>query len=88
MGEGVASLTETGLISIQEQLKVLAEEMQSISKGLEKVVQELSMSENDGPISNNFRTVLKHSELVQTIFTTVQLIFDNWKLPSSLILGI
>ncbi|XP_022928310.1 formin-like protein 18 isoform X1 [Cucurbita moschata] len=43
----------------KEQLKVLAEEMQSISKGLEKVVQELSTSENDGPISNNFRTVLK-----------------------------
>ncbi|XP_022134826.1 formin-like protein 13 isoform X2 [Momordica charantia] len=41
------------------QLKVLAEEMQAISKGLEKVVQELSTSENDGPISNNFRKVLK-----------------------------
>ncbi|XP_050937512.1 formin-like protein 13 isoform X3 [Cucumis melo] len=41
------------------QLKVLAEEMQAISKGLEKVVQELSTSENDGPISNNFRMVLK-----------------------------
>ncbi|XP_022921542.1 formin-like protein 13 isoform X1 [Cucurbita moschata] len=41
------------------QLKILAEEMQAISKGLEKIVQELSTSENDGPISNNFRMVLK-----------------------------
>ncbi|CAK9183313.1 unnamed protein product [Ilex paraguariensis] len=41
------------------QLKFLAEEMQAISKGLEKVVQELSMSENDGPVSINFRKVLK-----------------------------
>ncbi|GMP35731.1 hypothetical protein CsSME_00008069 [Camellia sinensis var. sinensis] len=36
------------------QLKFLAEEMQAISKGLEKVVQELSMSENDGPVSEEF----------------------------------
>ncbi|KAL5547490.1 hypothetical protein UlMin_002721 [Ulmus minor] len=36
------------------QLKFLAEEMQSISKGLEKVVQELSAAHNDGPISENF----------------------------------
>ncbi|XP_073289629.1 formin-like protein 18 isoform X2 [Primulina huaijiensis] len=41
------------------QLKFLAEEMQAISKGLEKVVQELSMSENDGPTSDNFRKALK-----------------------------
>ncbi|XVF89253.1 hypothetical protein PTKIN_Ptkin19aG0115400 [Pterospermum kingtungense] len=40
------------------QLKVLAEEMQAITKGLEKVVQELSSSENDGPVSQNFRKVL------------------------------
>lgn len=31
--------------------------MQAISKGLEKVVQELSMSENDGAVSENFRKV-------------------------------
>lgn len=42
------------LISTQIQLKYLAEEMQAINKGLEKVVQELSSSENDGPISENF----------------------------------
>ncbi|KAI4335559.1 hypothetical protein L6164_014195 [Bauhinia variegata] len=41
------------------QLKFLAEEMQAISKGLEKVVQELSTSENDGPISETFRKNLK-----------------------------
>lgn len=36
------------------QLKYLAEEMQAISKGLEKIVQELSASDNDGPVSENF----------------------------------
>ncbi|RDX64477.1 Formin-like protein 6, partial [Mucuna pruriens] len=41
------------------QLKILAEEMQAINKGLEKVVQELSTSENDGPISETFRKKLK-----------------------------
>ncbi|KAI7733397.1 hypothetical protein M8C21_021336, partial [Ambrosia artemisiifolia] len=41
------------------QLKYLAEEMQTISKGLEKVVQELSTAENDGPISEKFRIALK-----------------------------
>ncbi|XP_021731367.1 formin-like protein 13 isoform X3 [Chenopodium quinoa] len=41
------------------QQKFLAEEMQAVNKGLEKVVQELSMSENDGPISDAFRKNLK-----------------------------
>ncbi|KAK8975852.1 hypothetical protein V6N11_057689 [Hibiscus sabdariffa] len=41
------------------QLKFLAEEMQAISKGLEKVVQELSSSENDGPVSEKFCENLK-----------------------------
>ncbi|KAJ4826465.1 hypothetical protein Tsubulata_019432 [Turnera subulata] len=41
------------------QLKYLAEEMQAISKGLEKVVQELTASENDGAISENFCKILK-----------------------------
>ncbi|XP_059592263.1 formin-like protein 18 isoform X2 [Vitis vinifera] len=40
--------------STKIQLKYLAEEMQAISKGLEKVVQELTASENDGPVSENF----------------------------------
>lgn len=45
--------------STKIQLKFLAEEMQAISKGLEKVVQELSLSENDGPVSEKFHMVLK-----------------------------
>ncbi|KAK3211275.1 hypothetical protein Dsin_015981 [Dipteronia sinensis] len=45
--------------STKIQLKYLAEEMQAISKGLEKVVQELTASENDGPVSENFCMILK-----------------------------
>uniref|UniRef100_A0A0D6QUQ8 FH2 domain-containing protein n=1 Tax=Araucaria cunninghamii TaxID=56994 RepID=A0A0D6QUQ8_ARACU len=41
------------------QLKTLAEEMQAISKGLGKVEQELTISENDGPVSQGFRKILK-----------------------------
>ncbi|CAH9144540.1 unnamed protein product [Cuscuta epithymum] len=41
------------------QLKFLAEEMQAINKGLEKVIQELSMSESDGHISEIFCKALK-----------------------------
>lgn len=41
------------------QLKSLAEEMQAVSKGLEKVEQELAASENDGAISSGFQKVLK-----------------------------
>ncbi|XP_052888015.1 putative formin-like protein 15b [Gossypium arboreum] len=39
------------------QLKALAEEMQAIIKGLEKVKQELAASENDGPVSEVFHKV-------------------------------
>ena len=46
---------QLGLLQIQ--LKSLAEEMQAINKGLEKVKQELASSENDGPVSENFRQV-------------------------------
>ncbi|GLU05276.1 hypothetical protein SLE2022_223850 [Rubroshorea leprosula] len=42
------------------QLKTLAEEMQAVSKGLEKVEQELSASENDGAVSLGFQNVLKN----------------------------
>lgn len=45
---------------LQIQLKSLAEEMQAIIKGLEKVKQELGASENDGPVSDVFRKVLIH----------------------------
>ncbi|XVF50067.1 hypothetical protein PTKIN_Ptkin04bG0064600 [Pterospermum kingtungense] len=41
------------------QLKSLAEEMQAIIKGLEKVKQELAASKNDGPVSEVFRKTLK-----------------------------
>lgn len=41
----------------QIQLKSLAEEMQAVSKGLEKVEQELTASENDGAISAGFQKV-------------------------------
>ncbi|GLT85246.1 hypothetical protein SLE2022_034400 [Rubroshorea leprosula] len=41
------------------QLKYLAEEMQAISKGLEKVGQELTASENDGLVSDTFCRTLK-----------------------------
>ncbi|KAL5224074.1 hypothetical protein ABZP36_010713 [Zizania latifolia] len=41
------------------QLKLLAEEMQAINKGLEKVEQELAASVNDGAISICFREALK-----------------------------
>ncbi|KAI4340123.1 hypothetical protein MLD38_024991 [Melastoma candidum] len=46
-------------IASKIQLKSLAEEMQAIIKGLEKVKQELSASENDGAVSDVFRKTLK-----------------------------
>lgn len=49
----MACLTNGELMS-QIQLKFLAEEMQAINKGLEKVMQELSMAESDGPVSDIF----------------------------------
>ncbi|KAL9992242.1 putative formin, FH2 domain-containing protein [Helianthus debilis subsp. tardiflorus] len=48
------------------QLKYLANEMQAISKGLERVEQELVASANDGPVSEVFHNVSKHlTQLVQ-----------------------
>ena len=61
------------MIMIQIQLKFLAEEMQAISKGLEKVIQELSTSENDGPISENFRKVIRHQFLLSLYSTTLHI---------------
>ncbi|KAK8962166.1 Formin-like protein 6 [Platanthera guangdongensis] len=46
-------------IASKIELKVLAEEMQAISKGLEKVEEELISSENDGPVSEIFCKTLK-----------------------------
>ena len=42
---------------MQVQLKGVAEEMQAIHKGLEKVEHELAASEHDGKISDGFRQV-------------------------------
>ncbi|XWS47624.1 hypothetical protein CRYUN_Cryun13aG0000100 [Craigia yunnanensis] len=42
------------------QLKTLAEEMQAVSKGLEKVEQELTASDNDGYVYMGFQKVLKN----------------------------
>jgi hypothetical protein len=41
----------------QIQLKMLAEEMQAVSKGLEKVQLEYDASERDGPVSEIFHEV-------------------------------
>lgn len=56
---------------MQIQLKILAEEMQAISKGLEKVEQELTASENDGPISEIFQKVYLHNQLPMLYCTQV-----------------
>ncbi|XP_050915892.1 uncharacterized protein LOC127130985 [Lathyrus oleraceus] len=45
--------------SSQIQLKALAEKMQAVHKGSERVEQERTASENDGSISSGFRKVLK-----------------------------
>ncbi|XAR65505.1 hypothetical protein NMG60_11009650 [Bertholletia excelsa] len=45
--------------STKIQLKSLAEEMQAIIKGIEKVKLELGASANDGPVSEVFRKTLK-----------------------------
>uniref|UniRef100_A0ACD5V123 Uncharacterized protein n=1 Tax=Avena sativa TaxID=4498 RepID=A0ACD5V123_AVESA len=41
------------------QLKMLAEEMQAVSKGLEKVEHEFKASESDGPVSEVFHEVIQ-----------------------------
>lgn len=60
---------------MQIQLKSLAEEMQAIIKGLEKVKQELVASESDGPISETFRKVqnLNSHALCKYSFGTLSL---------------
>jgi formin 2 len=45
------------------QLKALAEEQLAVVKGLEKVEQELTASESDGPVSDVFRKVYCHNFL-------------------------
>ncbi|RRT49798.1 hypothetical protein B296_00049360 [Ensete ventricosum] len=57
---------------IQIQLKSLAEEMQAIVKGLEKVELELNASEKDGPVSEIFRKVWHPSNHHRFIFLTLK----------------
>ncbi|KAJ0878564.1 putative formin, FH2 domain-containing protein [Helianthus annuus] len=57
--EAASKLYTRRSTAIKEQLKTLAEEMQAVSKGLEKVEQELTASENDGAISAGFQKALK-----------------------------
>ena len=60
MREKMFGFLSWDLVLLQIQLKSLAEEMQAIIKGLEKVKQELVASENDGPVSEVFRKVSKY----------------------------
>ena len=53
----IAMNSDHKFLILQIQLKSLAEEMQAIIRGLEKVKQELAASKNDGPVSDIFRKV-------------------------------
>lgn len=55
-------------VTLQIQLKSLAEEMQAIVKGLEKVEQELKASESDGPVSEVFCKVSSASHVITLLF--------------------
>lgn len=57
-------------------MRFLAEEMQAVSKGLEKIVQELSMSENDGSVSENFRKVIMKQ--MRWKFQNCMRLYFNW----------
>ncbi|GJV08788.1 calcium-dependent protein kinase SK5-like protein [Tanacetum coccineum] len=59
-------LLEWNSIAAKIQLKCLAKEMQPISKGLEKVSEELLMAENDGAVSETFwkRPVFSHRQTI------------------------
>lgn len=60
------------------QLKSLAEEMQAIIKGLEKVRQELVASESDGPVSEVFRKTLKEFiAIAETEVTSVTNLYST-----------
>lgn len=63
---------------MQIQLKMLAEEMQSISKGLEKVKQELSASETDGPVSEVFHKVFITLHLRYLSYFSGNLLIFTW----------
>ncbi|CAE6090280.1 unnamed protein product [Arabidopsis arenosa] len=60
------------------QLKSLAEEMQAITKGLEKLNQELTASESDGPVSQVFRKLLKDFiSMAETQVATVSSLYSS-----------
>ncbi|KAL1553460.1 formin-like protein 20 isoform X2 [Salvia divinorum] len=62
--------------STKIQLKSLADEMTSISKGLEKVKQEMDASEHDGPVSEVFHRTLK--EFVGTAESEVTAVMNTY----------
>ncbi|KAG6412861.1 hypothetical protein SASPL_125553 [Salvia splendens] len=64
--------------STKIQLKSLADEMTSISKGLEKVKQEMDASEHDGPVSEIFHRTLK--EFVGTAESEVTAVMNTYSL--------
>ncbi|KAK5833604.1 hypothetical protein PVK06_017455 [Gossypium arboreum] len=79
------------------QLKALAEEMQAIIKGLEKVKQELAASENDGPVSEVFHKVIPSLYPVLFVSKTnyarlqsknnLQKAHNGWLLPLQMHMG-
>lgn len=63
----LVSIFVNATLNDQIQLKSLAEEMQAVTKGLEKVEQELAASDNDGAISSGFHKV-RHDNTFLLIF--------------------
>ncbi|KAL9809655.1 Formin-like protein 20 [Arabidopsis thaliana] len=60
------------------QLKSLAEEIQAITKGLEKLNKQLTASESDGPVSQVFRKVLKDFiSMAETQVATVSSLYSS-----------
>jgi hypothetical protein len=55
---------------------MLAEEMQAVSKGLEKVEHEFKASESDGPVSEIFHEVT-HPHLNFRFYSSVHIIWDS-----------
>jgi formin 2 len=59
-------------------LKSLAEEIQAITKGLEKLNKQLTASESDGPVSQVFRKVLKDFiSMAETQVATVSSLYSS-----------
>lgn len=60
------------LYLFQIQIKNLAENMQLITKGFERVIQEKKLCKNDGHGSKKFRKVCMHIKLIRAIYGTCQ----------------